>query len=311
VDEIRVQLKGDHAKLGAVPAADVARLILLVEKAAAQAAAVVLGQPKTGSGRYSGIIEKSVHFRLRGIEEGSVVPVLALPEPSSVGNPPMNGQDALETQAATLAEAALSKLFEAATEPAPEPAVAKALLELADGMHVGDRYEAIVFSGSRRGALDTKTRVDGSVRSHLRAYVDSAPAAPMREDALMGVLVEADFEKRTARLRTPSESGIEVDFGDDLDDDIHAALRQPATLRGEVIFDPKSSLAKAIHLRQVEHGEQLIMGLDPTAFWDEPSFHDLALRQGTGEPVNPAALYSPDASEEEKDAFMAALAELD
>jgi hypothetical protein len=80
--EFRVKLDGEQARLGVVPAADVARLLLLLERAAAQAAAAVLRQPKTTTGRYKGVIEEAVHFRLVGIEEGSIVPVLELPQPA-------------------------------------------------------------------------------------------------------------------------------------------------------------------------------------------------------------------------------------
>lgn len=303
--QVRVELKGNQAELGTVPAADVARLILLVERAAAQAAAVILGQPKTTTGRYKGAIEQAVHFRLRAVEDGSVVPVLELPEPSP------EGHETLDIENVTLGESALARLLDAAESPdPPDPVVAKALLDVADGMYVGDRYEAIVFDSAADGRPTRKVRVDSTVRSRLRAYVDSAPPAPTRTDTVMGVLVEADFEKRTARLRTPSEAGVEVDFPEELDDDIHSALRQPATLRGEVIYDPKLHSAKAIQLRQVDRGEQLALGIDSTMFWSELSLEELTREQNAGRPADPEALHDTEATEDERDAFMAELAEL-
>lgn len=195
---LRIELTGETAELGVVPAADVARLILLVERAVAHAAAVAMGTPKTTSGRYRGAIEQAVRFRLRAVEEGSVVPVLELPNTLAAD------ADTLELEVATLGESALVSLLEAATEQTAHPAVAKALLDVANGMHVGDRYEAIVFDFVAHD-LPRKVRVDGTVRSRRRAYVDSAPAAPIRTDAVVGVLVEADFEKHTARLHTPTD----------------------------------------------------------------------------------------------------------
>jgi hypothetical protein len=306
MNELRVALTGERAQLGVVPAADVARLLLLVEKAAAQAAAVVLNQPKTTTGRYRGVIEQAVHFRLRAVEPGSVVPVLELPAPA----PSKDG--ALSMEVVTLGESAVAMLLDSAAEQPhpPHPAVAKALLEVADGMYVGDRYEAVTLQARGDGRPVRTARIDRTVRSRLRAYVNSAPAAPTRSDALMGVLVEADFERRTARLRTATEPAVEVDFPEQLDDDIHAALRQPATLRGEVVYDPKTHSAKTVHLRQLDRGEQLVLGVDPTEFWSEPSFDELARRQGAGHPIDPDAIYDADATDDERDAFLAAISDL-
>jgi hypothetical protein len=61
-------------------------------------------------------------------------------------------------------------------------------------------------------------RVDGQVRQRLRSYVDSAPPVPTRTDALAGVLVEADFEKRTARLSATTEPAVQIGFDEKLAD---------------------------------------------------------------------------------------------
>jgi hypothetical protein len=57
-------------------------------------------------------------------------------------------------------------------------------------------------------------------------------------------------------------------------------------------------------------GEQLVLGLDPRAFWSSASFEELAHKQRSGQPVDPDAIYDAGASEQERDAFMSALAEL-
>jgi hypothetical protein len=148
------------------------------------------------------------------------------------------------------------------------------------------------------------------VRQRLCSYVDSVPPAPTRPDALVGVLVEADFEKRTARLRTTAEPAVQVSFDDDLADDIQIALRQPASFRGEVVYDRETSLAKSVRLRRVERGEQLILGVDAEEFWQARSFDQLAQLQGAGQSVDLKALYDAGATDKERDAFMAALSEL-
>ncbi len=304
--EFRIKLEGDQAHLGTVPAADVARLLLLIEKAAAQTAAVILHQPKTTTGRYRGVIEQAVHFRLHGIEEGSVVPVLELPE---AGPPELGAVRALDFEVATLGESAVKALLDAARKPS-EPLIAKAMLDVADGMLIGERYDAIVIEVPSNGQRPRKVKIDAKVRRRLRKYVDAAPVPASRTDDLVGSLVEADFERQTARLRTPTEPAVEVTFSDEHSDDIQAALRQSSTVRGEVLYDPKTHTAKRIRLTEIVRGiEQL--ALDPGEFWSAISFDELAERQAAGRPVDPDDLYDDAATDEERDAVMAALAEFE
>jgi hypothetical protein len=300
----RVKLDGQQAKLGQVPAADVARLLLLVEKAAAQAAAVVLHQPKTTTGRYKGVIEQAVHFRLIAIEEGSVVPVLELPETS-----PVSQGQTLDFDVVTLGQYAVEALLDTAKKPS-DPVVAKALLDVAEGMHIGERYDAIIFDVPSNGRRRRKVRVDARSRRRLREYVDSVPAPLARPDDLVGVLVEADFERHTARLRTPTEASVEVAFSDEHADDIHAALRQNSTVRGDVRYDPNTHTARSVRLTEIVRGIEQLM-LDPGDFWRELTFEDLAERQGSGRPADPDAMYDAEATDAERDAFMAAIAELE
>jgi len=302
--EFRVKLEGHEAHLGRVPAADVARLLLLLEKAAAQAAAVVLRQPKTTSGRYKGVIEQAVRFRLVAIEEGSVVPVLELPDASPIGRDPPLGFDVV-----TLGESAIEALLDAAVHPT-DPVVAKALLDVAEGMHIGSRYDAIVLDVPGSGQPRRKVKIDARSRKNLRDYVDHAPTPAARPDDLVGVLVEADFERRTARLRTPTEAGVEVTFSEAQADDIQAALRQSSTVRGDVSYDPKTHTAKSVRLTEIVRGiEQL--ALNPGDFWRELTFDELAEQQGSGRPVDPDELYDDEATDAERDAFMAAIAEFE
>jgi len=175
---------------------------------------------------------------------------------------------------------------------------------------VGDRYETVTFEVRRGSGAITHTRVDARVRQRLRSVVDSAPNAAMRADVVLGVLVEADFEKNTARLRSPARQAVDVSFTDKQADDIQAALRQQATLRGEVAYDPRTPTVQKVLLREVVRGRQLVLhDLDPEEFWQARTFDDLAEAHGTASPLSVDHLYS-EASEDERDAFMAALAEL-
>jgi hypothetical protein len=303
--ELRVALSGGEAELGRVPAADVARMILLVQQATARAASVVLGRPKLTTGRYEDVVEKAARFVLRSVEAGSVVSVLELPEPD------LSRDGALDLEVASLSETAVAVLLDALDEVKPHQVVARALLDLADGMHLGDRYDAVVLDAVGASPRRHRTaRLDGAARMRLRAFVESGSIGPTRADALTGVLVEADFEKHTARLRTPTEPGVQVEFTEDLSDDIQLALRQPATLRGEVVYDVNTHIARSVSLSVVERGEQLVLGVDPEAFWLARSFEELAQEQGSGHPIDPNDLYDEDATDEERDKLMAAIAEL-
>lgn len=302
--ELRVQLSGEHAELGEVPARDVARLIIEVERALASTAYVVLGRRRRSTGRYQQTIADAVRLRLLGVERGSVVPVLELPEVADAA--------AFDLDAPSLGEAALSALLGAANPTnSAHPAVAAALLDVAERVYVGDRYEALAFEVRRRGQVVTRARVDGQVRRRLRDFVNSVPSEAMRADAVLGVLYEADFERNTARLRSPARQVVEVRFSDEQADDIQAALRQQATLRGEVVYDAETQMVQRVVLREVIRGEQLALpDLDPDDFWRPRTFDELAEAHGSADAVSVDAVYDADATEDEREAFMAALAEL-
>jgi hypothetical protein len=299
--EIRVKLEGEQATLGEVPAADVARLLLALERAASQAAAIVLGQPKTTTGRYPRVVEQAVHFRLRAIEPGSVVPVLELPEVPCTDDPSLHLEDP------RLGAAAMEKLLAAAETP-NDPQIAQALLDFTDAIWLGDRYASVTFeiAGDARPPI----KIDGATRANLQRYVDSAPSPEPQPDDVSGRLFEANFERRTAILRTATHDAVEVTFSENQEETIQSALRQTSTIRGDVTYDPKTNMAKNVRLTEIVLGvEQLT--LDPGDFWRELSFDELAERQHAGAVVDPSSLYDADASDADRDAFMAALAEID
>ena len=304
MSELRLRLSGEDAELGKVPARDVAQLILLVERVVMRAASAVVGRPKTAGGRPERVIAAAARFRLRGIESGSVVPILELPEA-----PVSAGEQTLEVEAATLTEIALESLFAAAEGDEVDPVVAGALLDLTDKLQIGERYESLAFEFRSRARAPRTVEIDRAGRARLRDVVERQEVA-LREDTLVGTLVEADFEKRTARLRGPFQEAVSVSFPDELADDIHEALRQQATLLGKIAYDPETRVARSVRLQQITRGRQLALGIDPDEFWAERSITELARAQGVVPATRPEELYDAGASEEERDAFMAALASL-
>ena len=73
--------------------------------------------------------------------------------------------------------------------------------------------------------------LDRPARDRLFEIVSAAPSA--RDDSLVGVLVEADFESNTARLRTTGGQRIALRFETELADSIQEGLRRQSEFRGE------------------------------------------------------------------------------
>jgi len=304
MSELRVRLTGEHAELGEVPARDVAQLILEVERALARVASAMTGNPRGASGgRYKQSVGDAVRLRLKAVVSGSVVPVLELPDVE-------DSEDALDLDDASLGQAALAALLTAAEdEEKADLIAAEALLDVARKAGIGDRYEAVEFEVAANGKPARRGRLDGTKRQRLQARVDSAPP-PVRSDSVVGRLYEANFESRTAKLRSAAGGSVEVTFSEVHEDDIQQALRHDTTLVGDVVYDQKEHVVRSVTIRAVERGEQMILGLDADEFWVVRSFDDLAAVQGSTTPVDADSLYDPEATEEERRAFMAALNEL-
>lgn len=267
----------------------------------ARTAAVILGRPKTGTGRFEETIARAVRLRLVGVESGSTVPVLTLPA--------LLEEDALEVGAEVmLGHVALDRLLDAGADPhQADPLVAEALRDVADRVRVGDRYEAVTFSITSNGRPARAVRVDAEVRAQLSDYVAAAMPVGARTDMVVGTLVEADFERRTARLKNMADDAIAVQFGEDLADEVHAALRGPMAVRGDVTYDPKTQQVRSVQLHEIVTGEQLSFSDDTARYWDPPDFADLMRDQGTV--GNVGVIAGSGASDEEADRFLAALAE--
>jgi len=303
--ELRIKIDGESAALGLIPARDVANLLIGIEIAVLRAASVALGRPKRPTGRGEGVIEQAARLRLRAVEEGSVIPVLELPEPLAT-----NTADTLDFEAASLAETAVTTVLDVAEKGEGHPLVARALLDLAESVQVGDRYDALTLDYRPDGALGHRAvGVDRVVVERLRETV-RRDKDRVRDDSLVGTLVEADFERNTARLRGQLNEAVTVSFDADLADEIQNALRRPASFQGQVKYDPETMAARSVRLTSIDRGRQLVLGVDPEEFWIERSFAELAAEQGVVPATQPDEIYDADATDDEREAMMAALAEL-
>lgn len=299
---VRARLEGADAELGQVAAADVARLILGLERAIASAAYVVLGESRRGTGRHRQAIESASRLRFVGVESGSVVGVLALPE-----------SDPSDTEfrfpVPHLSALAFEQVLDAINGGAPrtDPELAAAVARLAATLGIGDRNTSLALTREARVASGDEPRravLDAGVRERMHRLA-SQPQPVGRDQALVGLLFEADFEEETARLRLPDGGVVTVAFTPDLADDIHEALRSQARLDGLVRYDPRTSQATHVQLRAVERSTQA--PLDAEAFWRSESFATLQAAQGTTGHVDPAALAINDLTDRERADFLAAL----
>ncbi len=295
---LRVRLEGEQAELGRVAATDFARLLLGTQSAIQRAAGHVIGKALAETGRPGKVIEDSTRLRLVAIERGSVVAVLEAPARAL-------DRDSLDLADLSLGEFAIDKALDtAAGDEVDMPDVADAFVRMADEIGIGRRYDAVSFeqpNGSRHEAV----RIDSPSVERLR--VAAKRPTTEKADSLIGVLVEADFESCTARLRGPDGTRTQVQFPAEMSDEIKQALREPARFRGEVRYDPKTSEARAVQLRQIVRGAQLTFGLEPGDFWVSRTVDDLAQERGVRAAGSLEDLRDHNATEDEVDRLLAAL----
>lgn len=298
-DELRATLRGDNARLGLVRARDLARLIVGVESALAAAAYATLGRPRRGTtGRHRTAIEAACRLSFRGVTDGSLVTLLALPQlvPES--------DDTLEIGVDDLAGAAFDRLIASShqSDEQVDPAIARALAELGEALGIGERHDCLLLASPR---VAGEVRLDAAAKARMRRLAD-APTE-QQPDTLAGSLREADFDRRTARLHTPAGDTVAVTFPPELEDQIQDALRGQARFEGIVTYDAATTTARRVEVRRISKPEPL--PFDSDAFWMDVPVSDLAVTQG----VAPAALDGPlgEWSERERADLASALTDLD
>lgn len=297
VTRYKVRLVGREAELGEVEAADVARLILGVERAVARAAGASIGKPVKPTGRWGRVVEDASSFRLRDVSKGSVVLDLELPDLPA-------DDDRLDIHVASLGDRAWDLALRAIEDQEhADFDLLRALADLADKLHIGSKYDAIELH--RAGDRDP-ARLDSERRSQLREAVRRQIL--LLDAGVSGTLVEADFERNTAHVRTLRGDLIDVIFDKDQADEIQEALRQQSAFEGEVTVDPITNSVKTVRLRQLVRTEQLILGEEEAgAFWRAPTFAELRARQGTAPVRSFDDLHDDSLSDEEFEEFFAAL----
>lgn len=297
VAEYEAHLVGPNARLGEVAAVDVARLILGVQAVVARAAAASTGRPAKATGRWESSIEAATRLRLREVRPGSVAVAFDLPSST-------NPDDMLDLATESIGEAGWSAVARAVDVPDEAATdVLRRLVRVADEVGVGTRFEAIHLVV--RGTV--LTRVDVARRDHLREVVAQRDAVLSQPSAVTGILFEADFENRSAKVRAQSGDVVALEFEDDQADAIHDALRATSDFEGEVTYDPVTNGVRSVHLRQVRRVEQLVFEGGTESFWEPLSLDRLAADQDVTPSTSFEGLVDDTLTDEEFDAFLAAL----
>lgn len=286
---VRLVVEGPNARPGEIPAGDVARAILGLERALQRAADLIapLRRRKGSTGRHTAEVERASRLRFVATRPGSLQTIMALPDDATALD-----DERLPMTVADLSLMALEKVLDAIEmdDGHIDRELASAIAQLGDELGVGDRTTAIAVERVHRpdGNPVRRAVMDATVRSRMKAAsLDVGPTT--RDDLLVGSLVEADFERYTARLRT-GDRGVEVAFEPSMADEVQHALRQIHRFEGLVTYDPKTHAASSIALRAVVRASQSDLAGDD-AFWRPRSFADLAREQGiTGPPDLDAAV---------------------
>lgn len=290
---VRAVLEGDDAAPGRIAATDVARLVLNLQVALMRAAHAVLRRPKrTVTGRYQGFIEQATKLSFVRVEEGSFAGVMSLPDVTAEGllDMGLEGRD--------LGHRAWEHLLHALEAPDGndvDPALAEAVVKLADGVGLGARTRRIrLESVNADSRIVHSAVIDESTRQRMR--VATALPAP-QQDVVHGQLVEADFEHRTARLSRPAGETVKVQFTDEHADDIYAVLREQGTFVGHVSYNKKTGQVSRVQVQQViPASEQLRLFGD---FHQHRTVAELAIEQGIDRPQQLGSLRSESLDDDE------------
>lgn len=296
--QLRLRLIGDQAVLGKIPASDVAKLILAVEKAVADAATQIVGRTPGLTGRKGGPVEAATRFRLVGVRRGSVMPVLELPRPK--------GDDLLEVGDAGLGELAVDAALDLILGESADPWLAGSLANIGDEIGLGTKYLRLQIEDYNGNLLQRTAVLDRARCDDLASLASQAPASD--DGGVVGTLFEADFEKNTARVRTARSKVVTVSFDDDLADQIHEVMRHQAELVGKVRFNPVTGLVSRVDVSHVIAPEQLLMSLEDTEeFWTHRTVDELLAEHKGPVADAQAAIRDEETADEQVDAFFEAL----
>ena len=293
-----LRLTGDNARLGEVYASDLAHLLTGVDRAVGRTAAQIAGRAPGRGGRLPQAIVGATKLRLTAIKEGSLVLEFAPPDVPS-------DQEALDLDDMQLADSAIRTVIDVLEgSETGFPEATAVLSQLAEDLDIGERYETLALTQPgdvpREAVLDTTARRRLSVAAERRTRSDDG-------GTLVGLLYEADFEKNTARLRTPLGDSVTVRFDDSHAQSIKEALREQAQLRGSVTYNEATAAIVSVELGNIASAVQMGLMPDLEDFWMSQSLEELAESQGVSAIDRIEVLQDDTISETEAADFLAAL----
>lgn len=293
-----VRLVGKRAKLGEVAAADVGKLLLDVQTVVARAAGVAIGRRVKATGRWERAIEDATRLRLVELRRGSLVAELELP----LGVP---SEAEFDVAVETLGDLGWTAALGAVLDPeSADIDIVLPFARLADDLAIGDRYDHVEF-GDAGAPPSERVKIDREARGRLSAAVRARRTSPRPPASVAGLLVEADFEKKTAHVRAATGDLVELVFDDDLADEIYEALRKRSEFEGDVTYDPVTNTARSVRLRRVTRTEQLLLGDEATEFWRDRTVDELIADQGKEPVVSFDDLRDESLTDEEFERFVA------
>jgi hypothetical protein len=300
---IRLTLTGDDARPGRIPAADVARLLIAFERVVARAAEARTRRVAT-VGRRGAPVETSTHMIFRGIEPGSLVAVLEIPDLPT-------GEKTLreERHLGGFAAADVQDLIHDPASASADRRVVAAANQLGDELGIGARYDSLSISVQHEGEGQARMETfNGKVRRALRERALREAETATREDQLFGVLVEADFEERTAHVRTADNLRVPIDFGPLDPDEVYYWLRRPGVMHADISYTPSGVVARG-QLLAINEPHQLDIFTDAiAAVWNTNATIDQLIEEQGIDPIEDVTeLQAIDASDEEIAAFLDAM----
>lgn len=297
-----LRLTGANARIGELYASDLARLLDGVDRAVGRTAAQLAGRVPGTAGRLPKAISRAAKLRLTGIRAGSLV--LELAPPDAPSDQEAAEQEALALDDSKLAESAIRTVINVlAGSETDFPDATTALNQLAQDLDIGERYDALALT--QPGDVPHEAILDSTARRRLSAAARQRTRSD-DERALVGILYEADFEKNTARLRTPLGPSVAVHFGDDHAQEMKEALRESSQIQGRITYDEATSGIVSVDLTEIALTEQLVMTYVEN-FWAKRSLEELAEAQGVEVVEAVEVLQDHTISDEEAEAFIAAL----
>jgi len=293
-----LRLTGENARLGEIYASDLAHLLDGVDRVVSRTAAQIAGRVPRKGGRLPQAIIGATKLRLTAIKEGSLVLEFAPPDVPS-------DQEALDLDDMQLADSAISTVIDVLEgSETGFPEATAVLSQLAEDLDIGERYETL--SLTQPGDVPREAVMDTTARSRLSVAVQRRTRSD-EGGTLVGILYEADFEKNTARLRTPLGDSVTVRFDDSHAMSIKQALREQAQLQGSVTYNAAPAAIVSVYRAKVASAVQLGLMPDMENFWMSQSLEELAESQGVNVIDRIEVLQDDTITEKEVEDFLAAL----